>query len=57
MQGGLAPPAAGFDIKKKGKIMVYKLKEIFLFPMYFMFVIVEAVLCWIAFGFYVSKKR
>ncbi len=30
---------------------------IFLFPMYFMFVIVEAVLCWIAFGFYVSKKR
>lgn len=37
--------------------MVYKTIAIFLFPMYFMFVIVEAVLCWIAFGLYVSKKR
>ncbi len=30
---------------------------IFTFPMYFMFVIIEAILCWVAFGLYVSKKR
>lgn len=30
---------------------------LFLFPMYWMFVIAEAILCWVAFVLYVSKKR
>ncbi len=30
---------------------------IFLFPLYWMFVTIEAILCWVEFGLYVSKKR